>query len=274
VQRYFREHVVGDYFDGRFDGPGEALMCLPARLSLASAGELAEKIHQLAGGTGAAASQRPPPAAGRARRFYLAGRVPLVGVFGVYGAAPLTRKGGQCVRFIGSPAPGRLTGLPVARVGGGICTGLPIAAGRRSDLRCSGCRAAVFGAMFGGGGRLAGRRRPALRRTTWFCGGCCWTAPGDIGGSGTARPAARWLRHLRRHPAAARAPIARPLGVGRQVEPLHDAAIGQHHVARMHLGQGDARHQFLAHLQRLRRRPSATMMATLSRPAATMPVSW
>jgi DNA-binding Xre family transcriptional regulator len=49
VQRYFREHVVGDYFDGRFDGPGEALMCLPARLSLASAGELTEKIYQLAG---------------------------------------------------------------------------------------------------------------------------------------------------------------------------------------------------------------------------------
>jgi DNA-binding Xre family transcriptional regulator len=49
VQRFFREHVVGDYFDGRFDGAGEALMCLPARLSLASAGELVEKIHQLAG---------------------------------------------------------------------------------------------------------------------------------------------------------------------------------------------------------------------------------
>jgi hypothetical protein len=49
VQRFFREHVVGDYFQGRFDGAGETLMCLPARLSLASAGELAEKIHQLAG---------------------------------------------------------------------------------------------------------------------------------------------------------------------------------------------------------------------------------
>jgi hypothetical protein len=49
VQRYFRENVVGDYFNGCFDGPGEALMCLPARLSLASAGELVEKVHQLAG---------------------------------------------------------------------------------------------------------------------------------------------------------------------------------------------------------------------------------
>ena len=49
VQRFFRDNVVGDYFNGRFDGPGETLMCLPARLSLASAGELAEKIHQLAG---------------------------------------------------------------------------------------------------------------------------------------------------------------------------------------------------------------------------------
>jgi DNA-binding Xre family transcriptional regulator len=48
VQRFFRQHVVGDYFEGRFDGAGETLMCLPARLSLASAGELAEKIHQLA----------------------------------------------------------------------------------------------------------------------------------------------------------------------------------------------------------------------------------
>jgi len=49
VQRFFRDNVVGDYFEGRFDGPGETLMCLPARLSLASAAELAERIHQLAG---------------------------------------------------------------------------------------------------------------------------------------------------------------------------------------------------------------------------------
>lgn len=49
VQRYFREHVVKDYFAGGFDRPGEALMCLPARLSSASAQELAQKIEQLAG---------------------------------------------------------------------------------------------------------------------------------------------------------------------------------------------------------------------------------
>jgi DNA-binding Xre family transcriptional regulator len=49
VQQFFREHVVADYFRGRFDGAGETLMCLPARLSLASAHELGQKIHQLAG---------------------------------------------------------------------------------------------------------------------------------------------------------------------------------------------------------------------------------
>ncbi len=48
VQQYVREHVVGDYFGGRFDGPGEALMCLPARLSQPSAQELLLKIQQLA----------------------------------------------------------------------------------------------------------------------------------------------------------------------------------------------------------------------------------
>ncbi|UVW28975.1 helix-turn-helix transcriptional regulator [Massilia sp. H6] len=49
VQRHFRNHVVEDYFAGGFDGPGESLMCLPARLSLASAQELGQKIGQLAG---------------------------------------------------------------------------------------------------------------------------------------------------------------------------------------------------------------------------------
>jgi DNA-binding Xre family transcriptional regulator len=49
VQQYVREHVVGDYFGGRFDGPGETLMCLPARLSSGSAHELVQKIQQLAG---------------------------------------------------------------------------------------------------------------------------------------------------------------------------------------------------------------------------------
>ena len=48
VQHYVREHVVADYFSGRFDGPGETLLCLPARLSLPSARELSQKIVQLA----------------------------------------------------------------------------------------------------------------------------------------------------------------------------------------------------------------------------------
>ncbi|MGI4721562.1 MAG: helix-turn-helix domain-containing protein [Janthinobacterium lividum] len=49
VQRFFREHVVADYFAGGFNRPGEALMCLPARLSGPSAQELGQKIEQLAG---------------------------------------------------------------------------------------------------------------------------------------------------------------------------------------------------------------------------------
>jgi DNA-binding Xre family transcriptional regulator len=48
VQHYFREHVVDDYFAGRFDGAGEALMCLPARLSRADAAELSQRIAALA----------------------------------------------------------------------------------------------------------------------------------------------------------------------------------------------------------------------------------
>jgi uncharacterized small protein (DUF1192 family) len=48
VQQYVREHVVADYFSGHFDGPGETLMCLPARLSLPSARELLQRIQQLA----------------------------------------------------------------------------------------------------------------------------------------------------------------------------------------------------------------------------------
>ncbi len=48
VQQYFREHVVGDYFEGHFDGPGETLMFVPARLGLPSAHEMVHKIQQLA----------------------------------------------------------------------------------------------------------------------------------------------------------------------------------------------------------------------------------
>ena len=49
VQHYFREVVVGDYFGGRFDAPGETLLCVHARLSQPSAVELVQKIQQLAG---------------------------------------------------------------------------------------------------------------------------------------------------------------------------------------------------------------------------------
>ncbi|HYD80096.1 MAG TPA: helix-turn-helix transcriptional regulator [Paucimonas sp.] len=48
VQRYFREFVVSDYFDGDFDAEGECLLCVPARLSLPSAQETVQKIRQLA----------------------------------------------------------------------------------------------------------------------------------------------------------------------------------------------------------------------------------
>lgn len=49
VQQFFRAHVVNDYFSGSFNGPGETLLFLPARLSLPSAHELVVKIQQLAG---------------------------------------------------------------------------------------------------------------------------------------------------------------------------------------------------------------------------------
>jgi transcriptional regulator with XRE-family HTH domain len=49
VQHYFREVVVGDYFGGRFDAPGETLLLVHARLSQPSAVDLVQKIQQLAG---------------------------------------------------------------------------------------------------------------------------------------------------------------------------------------------------------------------------------
>jgi transcriptional regulator with XRE-family HTH domain len=48
VQAYFREHVVADYFGGRFDGPGETLLAVPARLSSASARQARQHIERLA----------------------------------------------------------------------------------------------------------------------------------------------------------------------------------------------------------------------------------
>lgn len=49
VQQFFREHVVDDYFAGRFDAEGETLLCVHARLSNASAQDLVQKIQQLTG---------------------------------------------------------------------------------------------------------------------------------------------------------------------------------------------------------------------------------
>jgi hypothetical protein len=48
VQQFFRQHAVHDYFGGSFDGAGETLLCLPARLSQPSAQELVARIQQLA----------------------------------------------------------------------------------------------------------------------------------------------------------------------------------------------------------------------------------
>lgn len=48
VQRFFREHVVHDYFEGGFDRPGETLLFVHGRLSEASAGEFVQRCQQLA----------------------------------------------------------------------------------------------------------------------------------------------------------------------------------------------------------------------------------
>lgn len=48
VQQFFRDHVVPDYFDGRFDGPGETLLAVHGRLSPSAARELAQQIERLA----------------------------------------------------------------------------------------------------------------------------------------------------------------------------------------------------------------------------------
>ena len=48
VQSFFRSQVIDDYFAGRFDGAGEALLCVHGRLSHASAEEVVQRIGQLA----------------------------------------------------------------------------------------------------------------------------------------------------------------------------------------------------------------------------------
>jgi len=47
VQQFFRDYVVSDYFNGRFDHVGETLLCVPARVSSRSAQEVVQKIQQL-----------------------------------------------------------------------------------------------------------------------------------------------------------------------------------------------------------------------------------
>jgi hypothetical protein len=48
VQNFFRAQVIDDYFAGRFDGAGEALLCVHGRLSPSSAEDLVQRIGQLA----------------------------------------------------------------------------------------------------------------------------------------------------------------------------------------------------------------------------------
>lgn len=48
VQQLMRQHVVPDYFAGRFDGPGETLLLVHGRLSEASAQVMEQRIQQLA----------------------------------------------------------------------------------------------------------------------------------------------------------------------------------------------------------------------------------
>lgn len=69
VQRWFRRHVAPDYFDGRFDGPGEALMFVHARLSPRRARELALQCRQLAA-QAAAAHQEEQRLGGEDREGY------------------------------------------------------------------------------------------------------------------------------------------------------------------------------------------------------------
>jgi DNA-binding Xre family transcriptional regulator len=47
AQQYLRAHIVPDYFNGDFNGVGETVLCVPARLSRNSADEMVRKIRQL-----------------------------------------------------------------------------------------------------------------------------------------------------------------------------------------------------------------------------------
>lgn len=47
VMAYFRQHVVGDYFDGGFDGEGEMLMLVHGRIGKSLAGTFVERLQRL-----------------------------------------------------------------------------------------------------------------------------------------------------------------------------------------------------------------------------------
>jgi hypothetical protein len=47
VMGYFRQHVVGDYFDGGFDGEGETLMLVHGRIGKAAAATFVERLQRL-----------------------------------------------------------------------------------------------------------------------------------------------------------------------------------------------------------------------------------
>jgi transcriptional regulator with XRE-family HTH domain len=47
VQRYFREHVIGDYFGGRFDREGEVLLLVHGSVHKAMLANFAERIKRL-----------------------------------------------------------------------------------------------------------------------------------------------------------------------------------------------------------------------------------
>jgi hypothetical protein len=47
VMSYFREHVIGDYFAGGFDGEGEALMLVHGQVSRANAALTVERLQRL-----------------------------------------------------------------------------------------------------------------------------------------------------------------------------------------------------------------------------------
>jgi transcriptional regulator with XRE-family HTH domain len=47
VMAFFRQHVVGDYFNGGFDGDGEMLMLVHGQIGHALAGTFVERLHRL-----------------------------------------------------------------------------------------------------------------------------------------------------------------------------------------------------------------------------------